>query len=404
MTREEFLSSHWHKYPVFSAAAPPSGAAWTAGRVQVVLATEESIELGGQTVPVQKSSIEIPGLGTSAPLTVLRSGDIVAYSAEQQSVFLLAPNLREIEVAPQVQWHMFLQVVHDFFASQGFIHWLTPSFVASAGVDANIDFFYAQGVRTGRQYRLPTSPEFELKKALVQGVEHIYEIKKCFRDDDVTPIHRSEFTMLEWYRAYAQLEEVEKDVLSLVNYLIEAFALPYESFESIPQYTMAQLFKTYLQFELTPNTTSEELQKLLERDGLDWSTSDDWNDLFFRIYVDRIEPQLSALGAIVVRGFPAQQRSLARLTADGWADRFEFYWNGVEIANAYHEENNPQAIEDIIRTEMSKRESAGRAAMSEDSAFAEMMKSGLPPSAGIALGLDRLFMCLMGKSEIDESH
>ncbi|MCC6138675.1 MAG: hypothetical protein IT287_08575, partial [Bdellovibrionaceae bacterium] len=326
---------------------------------------------------------------------------IVAYNAEHQTVFLLSPNLSGAEVVPHIHWHMFLQVVHDYFASQGFIHWLTPSFVTSAGVDANIDFFYAQGVRTGRQYRLPTSPEFELKKALVQGVEQIYEIKKCYRDDDTTPIHRSEFTMLEWYRAYANIDEVEKDVLSLANYLIEAFALPYDSFEKFPQYTMAQLFKTYLQFELTPQTSSEDLQKLLERDGLDWSASDDWNDLFFRVYVDRIEPHLAALGAIVVRGFPAQQRSLARLTPEGWADRFEFYWNGVEIANAYHEENNPESIEMIIATEISRREKAGRAAISKDSAFAEMMKSGLPPSAGIALGLDRLFMCLMGKTDLD---
>lgn len=399
MTRQEFLSGEWQKYPVFSAAAPPSEAPWLVGRLQGVSASDSQIEMEGESHVIdQKSQATVQGLGKPAPLNALQAGDIVAYDPQAKLVFLLSPCLQTADSSSPVEWQMFLHVVHDFFAQNGFIHWLTPSFVASSGVDANIDFFVAQGVRTGRQFRLPTSPEFELKKAMVEGVERLYEVKNCYRDDDPTPVHKSEFTMLEWYRSYAHIDEVERDVLDLVNTLVDAFALPYDTFKSFPKHAMSELFKTYLKFELTPQTTSEQLQTLLDDQALEWSASDDWNDLFFRVYVDRIEPQLAALGPIIVNGFPAQQRSLARLTSEGWADRFEFYWNGIEIANAYHEENNPESIASIVRDEMTKREKAGRAAITPDQTFLEMMKQGFPPSAGIALGLDRLYMCLKGRT------
>ncbi len=397
MTRQQFLNSEWQKYPLFSAAAPPSEDTWISGRLQSVSTGGDQIEINGESYAIGSSKTMVAGLGTPAPLAALKAGDVVAFNVEKQAVYLLSPCLTDEATPARVEWQMFLHVVHDYFAQKGFIHWLTPSFVESSGVDANIDFFIAQGVRTGRQYRLPTSPEFELKKAMIEGVEMLYEIKNCFRDDDPTPVHKSEFAMLEWYRSFATIEEIEQDVVELVNTLIEGFALPYEPFESFPRYSISDLFDNFLSYEFTPQITSDDLRALLEREKLGWSPSDDWNDLFFRIYVDRIEPKLAALGPIVVNGFPAQQRSLSRLTSEGWADRFEFYWNGIEIANAYHEENNPETIVSIVQSEMAKRVKAGKTPITQDTSFLEMMKRGFPPSAGIALGLDRLYISLKGQ-------
>lgn len=400
MTREEFLNTEWQKYPVFTASVAPYNENWVTGRVQEFSASQ--VVINGDAFELTNKKHKDTALGVSVPIGVLIAGDVVAYDGINKAVYLLSPCLQPKTEERGIPWQMFIHSVHDFFAKEGFIHWLTPSFVESAGVDANIDFFYAKGVRTGRTYRLPTSPEFELKKAMVQGVDLIYEIKNCYRDDDTTPVHKTEFTMLEWYRSFATLEDIENDVKNLLNSLFENFGLPYENIENFSRYTMADLFKTYLQFDLHPQTSLNDLKKLLEAQALDWSDTDDWNDLFFRVYVDRIEPHLKALGAIIIRGFPAQQRSLSRLTKDGWADRFEFYWNGVEIANAYHEENNPTAIEEIIANEMKKRVKAGREPIQKDSSFVEMMKQGLPPSSGIALGLERLMMCLFEKNDIGE--
>lgn len=404
MTREEFLANHWRKYPVFTASAPPTKENWLTGRVQNLKQDQGMfIELSGQSFPVTGTDrLLIDSLGVEAPFGALVCGDVVAYNIEKQAVFLLSPCLTEDRSASEdlsLQWHMFLHAVHDYFVQQGFIHWLTPTFVESSGVDANIDFFVARGVRTGREFQLPTSPEFELKKALVAGVERVYEVKKCFRDDDATPIHLPEFTMLEWYRAFANLKDIELDVSGLVQHLISSFALPLE-FETFQPWTVSALFAKYLDFELTPHTSSEELKQALRKKEWDFLPTDTWNDLFFRLYVDGVEPHLKDLGLIIVRGFPAQQSSLARITMDGWADRFECYWNGVEIANAYHEENDPENMRKTILREKSIRLEQGKKSMAIGDEFLRHMQSGLPPSAGIALGLERLFMSLWGHNNI----
>lgn len=404
MTREEFLANHWRKYPVFAASAPPTEEAWLAGRVQSLKQDEGMfIELSGQNVPVsEEERAEVSALGLAAPFSALVCGDVVAYNIDTQAVFLLSPCLAKDRRASEglsLQWQMFLHAVHDYFVQQGFIHWLTPTFVESSGVDANIDFFVAQGVRTGREFQLPTSPEFELKKALVAGVERVYEVKKCFRDDDATPIHLPEFTMLEWYRAFANLKDIELDVAGLVQHLIGSFALPIE-FEGFQAWTVSQLFAKYLDFVLTPNTTVEDLRHALQQKEWDFLPTDTWNDLFFRLYIDGVEPYLKDLGFIIVSGFPAQQSSLARLTIEGWADRFECYWNGVEIANAYHEENNPENMRKTILRERAIRLQQGKKSMALGEGFLRDMQAGLPPSAGIALGLDRLFMGLWGHDNI----
>lgn len=401
MTRTEFLEKCWEKYPLFALSSPPTEHEWMCGRIEHVEAGGASIQLLGESLPIDSaSSRHIPRLGEEIPAYLLIRGDVVAYNKDLKAVFLLSPCLSDVQdVSGWTHWQMFIHAVHDYFGQSGFIHWLTPTFVESSGVDANIDFFTARGVRTGREYNLPTSPEFELKKALVCGLERVYEIKKCFRDDDVTSIHQPEFTMLEWYRAYASLDDVEKDVLFLIQGLIENFALAMEV-APFDRWTIQQLFSKYLDFTLTPHTTEDELKAVLLERQWDFLPSETWNDLFFRLYVQGIEPHLEELGLIIVSGFPAQQSSLARITPEGWADRFEFYWKGVEIANAYQEETDPSKMGKTVYAEKESRHQQGKPVMSVGADFLRTMEQGLPPSAGIALGLDRLFMCLMGMDRI----
>jgi elongation factor P--(R)-beta-lysine ligase len=382
MTREEFLRTSWVRYPEFSAR---DGQVWTVGAIES-LAPDHVVVNGHICEVADTEPLSHSTLGIHCPISALRLGDKVAYSTVNKCIYLLSPNLIDVAKSDAVSWQNFLASVHAFFLKQGFTHWKTSTLVASAGADANIDFFLATGVRTGRTFSLPTSPEFELKKALVTGPSKIFEIKNCFRDDDDTPIHHFQFVMLEWYRAYAGTAELELDIIELIKHLAPDVS------QELKRVTVAQLFQQVLKVDLLPTSTEEDLRNILRNENLDWSESDDWNDLFFRIYIDRIEPALQTMGIIIVAEFPPQQKSLARITEQGWADRFEFYCNGIEIANAYHEENDPAEIKRSIDREIEARRMKGRSPLRKDDAFLKEMHRGLPPSAGIALGLDRLFM------------
>jgi lysyl-tRNA synthetase class 2 len=157
---------------------------------------------------------------------------------------------------------------------------------------------------------------------------------------------------------------------------------------------MADLFLRKIDFPLGPNTTEAELRELLAKKKLHASPDDDWDDLFFRLYIEFIEPSLGFEGPQAVFNFPFSQGSLSRKTEDGWADRFEIYWQGMELANAYQEQNDPAQMKTRYQSEKEKRLRAQKSPHPEDPEFFAKMQEGFPPCAGIALGLDRLWMVL----------
>ncbi|MCB9072047.1 MAG: hypothetical protein H6623_00375 [Bdellovibrionaceae bacterium] len=389
MTRDQFLEYTWQKYPAFT----DLGTEWLVGRVLQVEGSK--VSLAEETIAVlDGEDVHVPDLGANCPVSILRTGDWVAYSRILRKVFLLSPCVSGAAPLDRKEWQQFLRKTQTYFESLGFKQWLTPTLVPSAGVDANIDYFEARGVRTGRVFRLPTSPEFELKKALASGETKIFEMKMCMRDDDDTAIHHYQFMMLEWYRAFCSLADLQEDILGLMR-CHDPQLVVHPCFVSIPE-----AFRKIVGFDLQPNTSQLELQELLIKEQIDFATSDDWNDLFFRVYIARLEPWLTTLGFVFVKDFPPQQRSLARLTDAGWADRFELLWDGVEIANAYHEETNPDTIQQIVENEKAKRIDSGKSALTQDETFLATMRRGLPPCVGVALGLDRIYMKLTNLNNI----
>ena len=144
------------------------------------------------------------------------------------------------------------------------------------------------------------------------------------------------------------------------------------------------------------------MRTLCTRLGLYFQESDSFNDLFHRVLIDRLEPRFPEFGPLVVRDFPPSMAALARLTPDGWADRFEFYWNGLEIANAFNEVNDPAEQERRWAEEKSERRRLGTSEVPDDPALIAALRSGMPPTGGIALGVERLFMAIYGVSEIRE--
>jgi lysyl-tRNA synthetase class 2 len=196
--------------------------------------------------------------------------------------------------------------------------------------------------------------------------------------------------MLEWYRGYADLEQVAEDLSELVMSL--GGAKPKVT-------TFRDLFKQLLGVDLVPNTPLSTYRSWCEKEKMHFDATDTLTDLFHRLWIDRIEPHLSE--PTIVRDFPPEQAALARIRDDGWADRFEFFWNGLEIANAFHEVNDPQEQALRWRLEQKERQRLGHMPLPQDSDLLERMeKLGMPPTGGIALGLERLFMAAHGIKDI----
>lgn len=303
-------------------------------------------------------------------------------------------------------WMDFLNHIRFFFRGKNLLEVQTPTLVTCPGTEPFLDLFSTDLVVGSRHQKLylPTSPELSLKKLLAQGYSEIFEIKNCFRNGEISERHQPEFYMLEWYRTFCDLSQIKQDISHLFEYLAEV--LPnsrfYKKTFQFHQKSMSQLFAEFLQFELTPATNIEELKNLAEKHGLHVQNYTLWDDVFYLIFIEKIEPFLDSTEPLFVEKYPPSQAALARLTKDGWGDRFELYWQGLELANAFHELNDPVLQAQRFEHDLEMKKQTGREVPPLDQEFIKALYQGMPPSAGIALGLERLFMVFYGINDIGE--
>lgn len=339
----------------------------------------------------------------------LQIGDWVALT-EGQKILRVTPSLRSPVSSPAQEdilkkWMHYLSSIRQFFSEQEFLELQTPSLVRNPGTEPSLDPFETQLViNTKEQIRyLPTSPELHLKKALSMGYLKIFEIARCYRNGEITERHQPEFWMLEWYRGFSNLAAIQVDSVKLIQHLCRQFPTAIKP-RKVISLTIPQAFKNILNVELTPNWTKQDYKNLCERLNLRVTDSFSIDDLFFLIMLEKIEPSFDPQVLTFVENYPPFQAALARKNSEGWAQRFEMYWQGMEISNAFDELNDPseqrkRALEDLTqRAERQGKKFDGQTGLDDE--FFQALESGLPPSSGIALGLDRLFMALFQISDI----
>lgn len=336
----------------------------------------------------------------------LSEGDLVAVISADE-ILLLAPQknslpARQFNKELLEKWNSYLQGLRQFFAGQGFLEVKTPTLVVCPGTEPTLDVFSTILKVGSREQKLflPTSPELHLKKTLALGAEKIFEMAPCYRNGEITEKHQPEFLMLEWYRAYDNLTSIKKDVENLVSFSAKILGVPGP--RKVLTYSISELFKIYCNFELRPDTEKEELKTLAGRLSVDVRSADSIDDFFFLIFMDKIEAQLPPEDLIFVEKYPPYQAALARITADGWGDRFEAYWKGLELANAFHELNDPEIQRLRSAEDLEKKKDLGKEAVKLDKEFFECLDAGMPPSGGIALGVERLFMALQNQMQISD--
>lgn len=407
MTREDFLSNVWKRYPV----APKNSA--LLGRIGEIVGSEANVTviLERNKVTQRQSfrALNLQGAPATSSLTeiltLLRAGDLVAISAEGM-ITLLAPQLTPLPSRtfdPRVLelWQRYMRFVREFFQARGFIEVATPSLVVCPGTEPTLSPFETEFIRGSRREKLylPTSPELHLKKALALGAEKIFEVRSCFRNEEVTEIHQPEFTMIEWYRAFAELAEIRKDVEELVSFLVERIP-EFKAPKSTEIASVRALFQKHCGNDFRPETSREELKTLASALQVDVTSATTIDDYFFLIFLEKIENSFNPETLNFVENYPPYQAALARVSEEGWGERFEMYFRGLEICNAFHELNDPQIQKARFQQDLEKKRALGKEAVPLESEFMACLEAGMPPASGIALGIDRLFMALSGIQNI----
>lgn len=287
--------------------------------------------------------------------------------------------------------------IRQFFANRQVLEVQTPLLSQFGNTDIFLQSVSANVaiLDKPKTYYLHTSPEFAMKRLLASWQEPIYQICPVFRDNEVGNRHNVEFTMLEWYRPYFSLEQLTQELNDLVN---ELYGYPVV----FDHYRYVDAFMDYVKIHPL-NASCDTLQAIAKDNHIDIDMGDDhqgWLDLLFSHLV---EPHLGKDLPTIIYDYPVATASLAKTATDQdgniVAKRFELYINGLEIANAYDELADGQALRLRFDNDNWQRKQHGLPIMPIDE---QLLKAcdDLPPCSGIAVGLDRLIMSITGTKQI----
>jgi lysyl-tRNA synthetase class 2 len=292
-------------------------------------------------------------------------------------------------------------VIRGFFAERGVLEVITPVLSVAGTTDLHIDSWRAQplGSHGAAPQWLRTSPEFFHKRLLADGSGAIYELGPVFRAEETGPRHRSEFTMLEWYRPGWDDAELRTEVAELIAACFRAFGRDPPPLQTL---SFDEAFRRYagVPAEATPAEYADACARAgvpVPEGELDRDAWQDW------LRGTVIEAALPEHTAIFITDFPASQAALARLRGNPpVAARFELYLGRHELANGYHELTDAAEQRRRFEADRTRRIAAGRDCPPIDEALIAALEQGLPDCAGVALGVDRLLMALTDARDIAE--
>jgi elongation factor P--(R)-beta-lysine ligase len=296
-----------------------------------------------------------------------------------------------------------------FFDERSFVEVDTAALQVSPGNEAHLHAFATEALGLDGSVQplyLHTSPEFACKKLIAAGERRIACFAHVYRNRERGPLHHPEFTMLEWYRAYAGYETIMDDCAALLA-ACGAPELRWQDRSCDPtappeRLTVAEAFERHAGVDLFATIgNAAELSRL---SGVAMHEGDGWDDVFFRIMFDRIEPRLGIGRPTILCEYPISMAALARAKPDDprVAERFELYACGVELANAFGELTDPAIQRARLQADMDEKQRRYGVRWPVDEDFLAALEHGLPDCAGIALGFDRLVMLATGADHIED--
>jgi len=301
-----------------------------------------------------------------------------------------------------------LRAIRGYFFDEGFLEIQAPLLVKGACPDAHLE-----PLRAGGDAYLTTSTEYQIKRMIVGGFDKVFTLTQNFRGADVGGRHNPEFTMLEWARTHASLGDIEHDAEALVK---KAFRAVHPDTTSLrwsghevkidgpwERITVREALARHLDIHAAPDLSPASLRSEIARLGLDVAPSflDD-DALLVSYLLDAMQPRLGSPAPTFLCEWPSFMTSSAAILGDApaLADRSELLIAGLELSDGFPSLRDPDLQARLFDRENARRRDEGREPVALDERYLAALREGIPPGAGMALGIDRLVMILTGRENI----
>ncbi len=296
------------------------------------------------------------------------------------------------------------QGIRTFFRERNFLEVETPLLSPHLIPESSIENFRADLVSPygpAKPLFLTPSPEIWMKVLLSRGSGDIFQIARSFRNSEqISRIHNPEFTMLEWYKTGIDSRKNIEITCELIQSLCRR-ETPREVRAPFRVMTMEEAFREFAGFSLEENLSAEALLEQNRRHSIPAEESEEWEVLFHKLFLTLVEPSLPQDRPLVLDRYPSALETLAaEVPGTPWSDRWELYIRGVEVANCYTEETDPERIRRYYRIEEAEKEQKALVPVVCDPSYADIFTS-FPACSGTAVGVDRLIAQILDKSEIE---
>jgi lysyl-tRNA synthetase class 2 len=295
-----------------------------------------------------------------------------------------------------------------FFTARNYTEVETPHAVPTPGEEVHLRAFATTEERpdgTARRLWLHTSPELAMKRLLVGGAGPIFQLARVWRNGEGSALHAPEFTMLEWYRPGADMNALIAETTDFLRAVLPSVVTcrgVRTDLAQIERLSLADAFDRYVGADLL--ATADDAASLATAAGTRLRANETWEDLFFRLLLERVEPKIGRDHPTFLTHWPAAQAALARRDpADPRvAERFELFVCGIELANAFVELTDPVEQRARFMLDRARRHALYGPDWELDEDFLAALHHGMPMASGIALGFDRLAMIASGADRIDQ--
>ncbi|HBO38803.1 MAG TPA: elongation factor P--(R)-beta-lysine ligase [Pasteurellaceae bacterium] len=289
--------------------------------------------------------------------------------------------------------------IRRFFTDRGLLEVETPILSEFSVTDVNLSTFSTEFIAPfnpqSKTLWLGTSPEYHMKRLLAAGSGSIFQLCHVFRNEETGSRHNPEFTMLEWYRPYFDMYRLINEVDDLLQQVLDC-----EPTESL---SYQFIFQEYVGLDPLTAEKSELIAKAKEQQ-LVGAENEERDTLLQFLFSTMVEPKIGQTRPMAVYHFPATQAALAQISSEDHrvAERFEFYYKGLELANGFNELTDVKEQQHRFEQDNHQREKLGLPVREVDRRFLGALQAGVPKCAGVALGVDRLIMIALGAERIEE--
>lgn len=289
--------------------------------------------------------------------------------------------------------------IRQFFTDRGLLEVETPILSEFGVTDIHLSTFDTQfvspNIEQSKTLWLATSPEYHMKRLLAAGSGAIFQIGHVFRNEEAGRKHNPEFTMLEWYRPHFDMYRLINEVDDLLQQILDCEPADCLSYQFV--------FQEFVGIDPLSADHEELVEKATEY-HLANAEREDRDTLLQFLFSTVVEPQIGLLRPVAVYHFPATQAALAQLSSEDQrvAERFEFYYKGVELANGFTELTDAREQQHRFEQDNALREKMGLPQRKIDYRFLAALQAGIPNCSGVALGVDRLIMLALGAEKLSE--